>query len=45
MKKKHRNTNATVETGTTAHLMVTVEQVILYINSLLQPLLIRAKYN
>ena len=45
MKKEHQETNATVKTGRTAHLMVTAKQVILYINALPQPLLIQAKYN
>ena len=38
-------TNATVETRTTALLMVTIKQVILYINALPQPPLIQTKYN
>ena len=37
-------TNATVETRTTALLMVTIKQVILYINALPQPPLIQTKY-
>ena len=41
MKKEHQNTNATVEIRTTAHLIVTAKQVILYINVLLQPPLIQ----
>ena len=44
MKKQHQETNATVKTGTTANLMVTAKQVILYKNALPQPPLIQTKY-
>ena len=44
MKKQHQETNATVKTGTTAHLIVTDKQVILYINALPQRPLIQTKY-
>ena len=42
--KQHQETNATVKTGTTAHLMVTAKQVILYINVLPQRPLMQTKY-
>ena len=41
--KNSQEINATGKTRTTAHLMVTAKQVILYINALFQPPLIQTK--
>ena len=43
MKKQH-DTNATEKTKMIAHLMITAKQLILYMNALSQPLLIKTKY-
>ena len=43
MKKQH-DTNATEKTKMIAHLMIPAKQLILYMNALSQPLLIKTKY-